>query len=269
MVKKLLKHEFVYYFRIFGMFLPIVVVIGIMTRVFRLFDDNNVITQIAIGSSYSMLVAATVALISLSVIVSVVRFYKNMYSAEGYLTFTLPVTNAEHIFVKILLATVCQIVCFLTVFLSWCIALSGEILNDVGDGVAEAVKDLADLIGSASVIGYVIEFTLLAVVSVVANMLLYYACITVGQMAKKNRVLAAVGAYFAYYVATRIISTVVSVILMVIELDVRIGVIDLIQGNIPEIVHLYLWCVIVQNVLLGVAFWIVTQYIMTKKLNLE
>ena len=36
MVKKLFKHEFIYYFRTFGMFLPIVLAISVVTRIFRL-----------------------------------------------------------------------------------------------------------------------------------------------------------------------------------------------------------------------------------------
>ena len=41
MVKKLLKHEFIYYFRTFSLFLPIVLIIGVMARVFRALDDAN------------------------------------------------------------------------------------------------------------------------------------------------------------------------------------------------------------------------------------
>ena len=96
MVKKLLKHEFIYYFRTFALFLPIVLVIAAMTRVFRLFENSDsVIASIAVGSSALMLFVACWALLVLSVIVAVVRFYKNMYSAEGYLTFTLPVKHSE------------------------------------------------------------------------------------------------------------------------------------------------------------------------------
>lgn len=270
MVKKLIKHEFIYYLRTFGMFLPIVLVVGLMTRVFRFFDSENVISQIVISSSFLILFVACMALIMLATVVSVVRFYKNMYSAEGYLTFTLPVTNTEHIFVKLLAAMVCQIVCVLTVIAAVSIALSGELFGEMITVLSYFINKIFLACGTVNLIGFIIEIILLAIISAASTLLLYYACITVGQTAKKNRIFAAVGAYFVYYVATQIISTVFTIIFMILGMT---GALDSVmvwfESNVVAGVHIVLCSVIVISAVITAVFWIVTQTIMSKKLNLE
>jgi len=271
MVKKLFKHEFIYYFRTFALFLPIVLVIGIMARVFRFFENfDSVLVDIVIFSSASMLVVACFALLMLSVVVAVVRFYKNMYSAEGYLTFTLPVNNAQHIFVKLLTAICCQAICLLTVILAAIIAISGEPLKDFLLMLTAGISEFYEDIGAVSFIAFVFDIIVIALLSVAGNMLLYYACITVGQTAKKNRILMAVGAYFIYYVATQVISTVIVMIFTVLGMSgVFDGIVMWLDDHMILTMHLTMGVSIVIYAAMAVAFWFVTQSIMTKKLNLE
>jgi len=204
MVKKLLKHEFIYYIRSFGLFLPIVLVIAVMARVFRCFDDSNAVNRIMIYSSSMILIVACAALVILSAVIGIVRFYKNMFSAEGYLTFTLPVTNAQHIFVKLLMSIVFEAVCLMVVTAAGAIALSGDALAAFWDGLWQMLRGIDAQIGTGHMVALIIEWILLAVASVVSGMLLFYACITVGQTAKKNRIIKAIGAYFVYYMITQI-----------------------------------------------------------------
>lgn len=74
MVKKLLKYELMYYLRTLGLFLPIVLVIGLVTKIFIMLDGNNALSSIAIGSSTIMLVISCVAIVMLSTVVSIIRF---------------------------------------------------------------------------------------------------------------------------------------------------------------------------------------------------
>jgi hypothetical protein len=270
MVKKLLKHEFIYYGRSFGLFLPIVLVIGLMTRVFRFFDNGNILTGIAAGSSILLLVVACFTLIMMSSIIGIVRFYKNLYTAEGYLTFTLPVTNAQHIFVKLLVSLACQAICLVTVLAAASIAMAGETFLQVVGSLGAAIRMLGDQCGAGNLVGYVIEFGILLLLSVISNMLLYYACITVGQTAKKNRILMAVVAYFVYYVITQVISTVFSMVFMVLGMS---GAMDSLTGwltaNFIPALHVILLVMILFCAAVSGLFWFITQTIMTKKLNLE
>lgn len=271
MVKKLFKHEFIYYFRTFSLFLPIVLVIAVMARVFRLFETiDSVIVEIAIVSSFAMLVVACTALIMLSVVVAVVRFYKNLYTAEGYLTFTLPITNAQHIFVKLLTAVCCQVICVLTVIAAGVIALFGNPLHDFMSKISIMIAELAGELGVVNFIVLTLEAIVAVILSVAGNMLLYYACITVGQTAKKNRILMAVGAYFVYYVATQVVSTVLVMIITVLGLSGAFqGLVAWLENNTIISMYLVSGIMMTLSAAKATAFWFVSQSIMTKKLNLE
>lgn len=270
MVKKLLKHEFIYYFRTFGLFLPIVLVIAAMARVFRLFDNDTVVTDIAIFMSTSTLVVSCAALLVLSTVVAIVRFYKNMYSAEGYLTLTLPVTNAQHIFVKLFVAMICQAVCLLTVTAAGAIVLSGEALVNAFRETVSLLKSFCSACGVVHSIGYSLELILLIILAAASSMLLYYACITVGQTAKKNRILKAIGAYFIYYIATQVVATVFMIVFAVLAMSNALdGIAQWIIENLAAAAHIYLCGAAALYAVLAAAFWLVTQIIMTKKLNLE
>ena len=91
-----------------------------------------------------------------------------------------------------------------------------------------------------------------------------------GQTAKKNRILMAVGAYFIYYVATQVISTVIVMIFTVLGISgVFDGIVMWLDDHMILTMHLTMGVSIVIYAAMAVAFWFVTQSIMTKKLNLE
>ena len=274
MVKKLLKHEFIYYIRTFILFLPIVLVIGVMARIFRCFDNGKTINNIIIASAFVMLAVACGALLILSTVSCVVRFYKNLYTAEGYLSFTLPVTNHAHIFVKLLAAMVCETVCSLTAAGAVAIALPGEALVNFFRDFAYGVEVITEYISPWHIVGLAVECLVMIIVTMAATLLQYYSCITIGQMAKKHRILAAVGVHFAYYMLTQIVGTVAMVVLTLtarseetIEMWDRI--LYWIAENPLPFMHIYLCFVVVLGAGLAALFWFITQKVMTKKLNLE
>lgn len=270
MVRKLFKHEFIYYFRTFGLFLPIVLIFGIMTKIFSLFDDDKVIVQIALNSSIALLVISCATLLVLAFVVGIVRFYKNMYTSEGYLTFTLPVTNSQHIFVKLISAFAGEICCFFTVFIALCIAIPGETLVSMFKDFAETIRDIGAHIGTAHLTGYIIEIVAMLLVAPLFAMLLSYACITVGQLAKKNRIITAVGVYFIYYVATQVISTVFIMSITILgEAGALDGMAEWIVYHPLESIHIGFSIGFVFFAALSAIFWLITQKLMTKKLNLE
>lgn len=270
MVKKLLKHEFTYYIRIFGLFIPILLAIGVMTRVFLFFDNGNPINQLLISSSVLMLVLGCIALMVLSTVVIILRFYKNMYSAEGYLTFALPVSNSAHIFVKLFTALVCQAACMLSVLLSALIALSGENLISTFHLLFCWVEEIFLEIGAFQSIAFMIEIPLAILASAISTILLYYTCITIGQTAKKNRVLLAVGAYFIYYSASQTVLTILMIMLTVFASSAMFATFfNWLAANPIPALHLLFSSMIAIYGGLSALFWFVTRKIMNKKLNLE
>ena len=57
---------------------------------------------------------------------SVIRFYRNLFTGEGYLSFTLPVTPANHLWVKVVTAVSFSLLSVLVAALSGVIITAGE-----------------------------------------------------------------------------------------------------------------------------------------------
>lgn len=273
MVKKLLKHEFIYYFRTFGIFLPIVLATAIATKIFTLFDQENVFNEIVTNISLLALIMASLGLLVLSAIISVIRFYKNMYSAEGYLTFTLPASNSQHIFVKLCTAVLWQISCFFTVVLAWSIMLVGGDGGSISSEIVgtELWNELAKIIGTGNLVAYAIELVIAIIAMMVYSMLLVYTCITIGQTAKKHRIGKAVGVYFIYYYAMQAITSILATLggYYVTDSFFNDSLAETTIESTIMLIHIVLCGAILISAAISLVFWLVTRYIMTKKLNLE
>ena len=187
MVKKLLKQEFKYYVTTVPLILIMILGLGVMNAVIQFFENTSWVYALINFGATSMLYLGIVAGSVVSTVLVIVRFYKNMYSAEGYLTFTLPVSNTQHILVKLLAAVAVQSMVFITSMVSVMIVLSGNTYKVViGEAFGLIFRELAESLGAFNTIFYILEFILIVFASVAANVLSFYACMTVGQLAKKN-----------------------------------------------------------------------------------
>ena len=109
MVKKLLKQEYKYYIRTFIFILPAILLLGLSVRVIQFFEVNHFLYYLAFGGLLVMFFGGSAAVIIAAEVLAIVRFYKNMYSTEGYLTFTLPVTNHQHLISKLIAHVICSL----------------------------------------------------------------------------------------------------------------------------------------------------------------
>ena len=150
------------------------------------------------------------------------RFYKNKFTDEGYLTFTLPV-NTHQIFLSsalnMLIWWVIGIV--LSVILFVCMILFGT----ANDGLInmDIIRALQNMEGFWALMGkiygqilgdsYGIWGLATLVVTPIYSVVLWMTCITLGAVvAKKHKILAAIGISYGASIALNIISSVVSVL---------------------------------------------------------
>lgn len=269
MVKKLYKHEFLAWLRV----IVIVWVIALLTagfnRVLQIFENDSVYYGILLGSSIFLYVVALLGCVWAPVIFGIVRFYRNFFTGEGYLTFTLPATKGQLLWVKISTAVCFSILSFLVCLLSGYIIMAGEVFTEVCKAAAYMFKDIpSDAVGH--LIGWLLELLLVMLVSTFGTHMLYYTCICLGQTFRKNRVLAAVGVYFGFYMLTQIFSTVMGIMMASLSLS---GVMESI-GNFADAhpvasVHIALSCLVVFPALIVAAYWLICHWVLRKKLNLE
>ena len=269
MVRKLFKYEIKSYLRILLPINLIILAVAVFGRIIQFFESDSTVYDIVFGSSMFGLFAGAAVLLVMTVIVVIVRFYKNLFTSEGYLSFTLPVTESQHIAVKLITALLFEFFAVVTLILSAAIMTSGETLVEIIKAIAYLLKSLMGEIGAHLPI-YIIEIALLILASAVYNILLYYTCICIGQRAKKNRIFIAVLVYFAYYAIVQIISTVA---VIVAALSASTGIYETLLSWIIDypftFMHALFGISIAVMAGMCIVWFFITRSTMQNRLNLE
>lgn len=270
MVRKLWKHEYLAWLRVLPLIYGITLVIAAMLRLVLAFENESVYYMIVLVSAIVMFVIALIVTIAAGTVFGIQRFYKNLFTGEGYLTHTLPVTPAAHLWVKLLTAASFDLLSLLVCLLAGMIATAGEVFTEVCKAISYLTGHIpADMIPHIS--GWTAEFIALLVVGILNSHLLYYLCICLGQLARKNRVLAAVGVYFGFYMLTQILSTVFMVgFTVAVETTGFLEDIILLMTEHPEAtMHVIMGGAFVLTAGISLVFYLICHRIIRKKLNLE
>lgn len=192
------------------------------------------------------------------------RFYKSLLGDEGYLMFTLPVTPAQNIWAKTIIAGIMCVLSGVTGVLSVLILASDvRFWSQLGEIFGEGMRLL---LRNAHFPFFALEGALLAIVSMLASILFLYLCIAIGHLAKRHRIAAAVGAYFGlsfagqWLLGTTLFATSGS------------GMLDWIPSlNLQPLAatHLLLWVLIAVSAVCTAVCFYFTRYILSRRLNLE
>lgn len=269
MVKKLFKHEMFYYIR--SLFPVYIILIGValIGRFIACFESDTVSYSILRGSSIFILVIANIATLSLTFVFIISRYYKNMFTGEGYLTLTLPVTATNHLFVKIVTAALTYTISGIFCVLSVCLFTVGKWLNQILTEVAN-IWNYGDELAGAHLVFFVLELILIAIVSTASEILMIYMCISLGQLFSKNRILAAVGVYFGFYILYQVLSTILSIVFSISSMAWMPQWIDKLASlNVVMLVHSVSGVMFIWSFIIGGIYFLVSRFVLTRKLNLE
>lgn len=139
------------------------------------------------------------------------RFYKSRFTDEGYLTFTLPVTTHEILLTSLINAFLGMVLMMLVVFasLGGLLLLGFSGVEGFWPALWELLPRLAEELArvfSGEVLGYGLLMLLAGILGVICQIIMLMLCITIGAMvAKKHKLLAAVGAYYGIQVAVTLV----------------------------------------------------------------
>lgn len=203
MLGKLLKYEVKATARLF---LPLYLAVLLFAGINKLFNpfkiiqtSKNLNLQSILGTlSIIVYFALIVAIIVMTLLIMIQRFYKNLLGDEGYLMFTLPVKSWEHIVSKLLVSMLWTILSFITVVFSIFILIG---IKNVFENLPELFNVVKDYIGN-----WGIFLTLLyALVAVAGNIITIYCAIALGHLYTKHKILASFGAYIGLYFISQIV----------------------------------------------------------------
>lgn len=292
MLRKLCKYEFRSIFRTLIPIYIVVIAVSIITSISIAMNvdyadvkyvDNSVQWAIEMNLPYKLqhiftfvmslaYFAVMVALFVLTVVIILQRFYKGLLCDEGYLMFTLPVKPWQLITSK-------GITTFVMTILSGIVSCISIFIMMLGS-LPYPLKFLAELFSLQNWIRifgrldetvpmwgvYVLEFIILVIISSLASLYQIYASMAIGHLAKKNRILMSVVAYVAI---SMILSFVGGIFGVFSALTIQSSQNYLSINAGEAFLHALLIFSVITSIIEFVVFFVITERILSKKLNLE
>lgn len=280
MLGKLLKHDWKALWKVPTLLIGILMIIAViagLTFALPIWDSD----WIGLPMSGIMLIMLFyVAMIGLSLGITIymaVRFYKNMFTDEGYLTHTLPVTPRQLLVSKVIVMSAWSLIGGLAVVAS--LGVFGGVTvfslaskeGEFAYLVMEAFKGLAEIREQP----FFTDFTAFAastvfmeLVGCFSGVIIMIASITLGQMIRKHRVLGAIGAYFA-------INTVMQGVSMVVMVPMMIKMVtdnDFLRWFEVSPFSFYTVFFLLMSVIflaVGIGLYFLSEYLLRRQLELE
>lgn len=256
MVGKLIKHELRALFRVIVWISVAVLLFACVSRF--LLTSNILVSEktqdiIVLVLIICFYVLSILALVVTAWAVAISRFYRSLFTGEGYLTLALPVTAAQLIWAKLLSALIAMIYAAAISFGSLFILFSGM---GTADAVGEVIRALWEIVrelyGGSPL--HIAEKAIETVVLLPMSLLSVYAVISLGQLFTSHRV----GMIFLLFVCLYIAVSVLGALLTPLE-RYLLGLAD---G------HVLAWVRIVLFAAVDVGCYFLIRYILRNKVNL-
>ena len=197
--------------------------------------------------------------------INIIRFYKSRFTDEGYLTFTLPV-NVHQIFLSSFLHILLWLVISVAVVIAsafMIIVIGGwETLQEAAGILQDNLTDTSDTLANyPGYETYQLLSTIATICSVVYNLVLIMTSITLGAvLAKKHKILAAIGMYYGINIVVGLVTSILDVIPTLTENSTYYESYDYTNTILGITIGLH--------VVLTTAFYFISTGLMKKKLNL-
>ncbi len=145
-----------------------------------------------------------IAVVVMSLVFVVTRFYKGLLKDEGYLMFTLPVTTGQLVASKAISAFIVNFISSVVAIVP--IAILAACYPDVTEMVVvQFIAAFAEL--KLSGVGYIVCLVLMAIASSIEGIMRLYLSMAMGHRVKKHRVLASIAIYVGFNYAYTILLT--------------------------------------------------------------
>lgn len=262
MLGKMIKYDLKSSVRVFILIHAVFIAICAGGRIFFMdrIDFNAparvLVAPISIAFTTAIFLIAAISLCTSLMIT--VRFYRNLFGKESYLTWTLPVSGIQHLWAKIISGCILAVIDIVVIGAGILLLVTGGNVMEAYTAVKpEIIETLGLPLGTFAL--YIFIFS---VIGSISSVLMIYFCICVGQLFPGHHALYAVAIYF-------ISSFVIQIITLVIM--VATGQFDFYEANTGLIANHALSLlipIIVFALILTVAEYIAAHYIMKKRINL-
>ena len=278
MLGKLMKYEWKAIWRvllIINAFTFFVTILGVITMQL-IVNDSFVFSDDALGIItvlIFMLYYATIIGVSFAIIIYTgIRFYKNLYTDEGYLMHTLPVTKWQLIVSKLTIHSVAVLITQLLVACSvgaLLLPLFAVLLEDPTISVTYIWNEFVTLCRDElnfSISGFLFLCIITTIVGTLNGVLTLYCSVSLGQTFHKHKVMGSILCYVGIYFLQQTLSTILMMPQMLLHMGLDSAEMEFDFANYMNGIMLTTTGVCLA---FCVVFYFITAHMMNKKLNLD
>ena len=268
MLGKLIKYDLKYGAKIFIVFHIILWIAAIFGRIFFLeqIDFHAPVPQLTstLILFFSVFILLFSAISLATALLIAVRFYKNLFTDEGYLTWTLPASPIQQLWAKIISGSIWYIGDLLLVYSALYFMWSGSNTHNLYQEIA---ADFTEALGMP-LPDFFLLMVLLSIAGVAGSIMMLYASIAVAQLFPAHRLLLSVIVYFIFYLITYALSMGALIVFKLLP-----GITFTIDSvNYTTTMSSYLTgTVVISTVIstfMAILQYVITHLILTRKLNL-
>ncbi len=202
-----------------------------------------------------------------------VRYYRSMYSNEGYLTHTLPVTSNQILLSKMINFSIWELLSAVCIMFNIMLFVAFIVMREVGyrslfESFGDVFADVQSILSSEYATGwelFIILTIILILVSTVFKSLLYMGSVNIGQLWARHRVAGAILVYAGVIVAVQVVIQAVMIIIMT-----RADQLGMLQNDYAfSFLNQVMVVLLLLQIVIGVVMYVVSLLILKKKVNLE
>ena len=196
----------------------------------------------------------------------IVRYYKSMYTDEGYLTHTLPVQTHTIMLGKMIVAVCWMMIDVIAVVLSaWSIISRG-----IGIRFAEVWSEITNALSQAGIRNMLWTFIVLAVIDIILCTLSRWEQVTasfaLAQLSNDHKILMSVASYIGLNIVLQIIGFIFGINTSKLFFGIEMGGIN---QEPAQVVMKMMIMMAVYSAIITAVFYIISYFITKKKLNIE
>ncbi len=268
MLGRLMKYEIKATGRIFLPLYGLILAFAGLNRLFMYFNlqkKSDFLPNFVSGISMLVYILLVAAAFVITLVVTVQRFRKNLLGDEGYLSFTLPVAVHSHIDSKMIVSLMWSVLSTVVALLSVAIlAIGSGLYREIASGW-DSVRDFFSQYG-ASGWGCVVSIVVLLLAAQLSGILSLYVSVVVGNLSGRHKRLAGFGTFLGIGVIAQVVFFSFANTSGVFQSyhDVPLDSVAQMRALSTDCLILAVFCAA-----FGVAFYFLTDWMLSRKLNLE
>ena len=232
----------------------------IMVNVVESSSDFDMVDFVSVMVIFTYVIGMFAVTVGTSIYL-IYRFYTSTYGDQGYLLHTLPVDTHHIIIAKVLVSVIWLLINMGVIYLSILLLIAGQ--EDMLKNMMEGFVNSLEYLGAEKATFFAGIMTLIACLfNLFARVLKVTACISLGQLSPNHKVMLSFAWYFGFYVVQQLFEGLYVLLLFAVRKKSSYADTFSVFGNHWEVMLL-------SGIIYCVVFYVLTWYVMSRKLNLD